>query len=309
MQMKTVLAAMAFAISALPAPYANAQDRIRAVATFSILGDLVTRVGGDRVDLKVLVGPESDAHVYQPTPADASALTRAQIVFENGLGFEGWMQRLVRSSGYKGQVVTATRGMPVLRVRPEKPSTGRGKGNADGDSDPHGWQSPANALIYVMNIKAGLCSIDGEGCSVFALNAKALSMEIEALDGEIRAWIGSVSESRRKVITSHDAFRYFGAAYGIRFMSPRGISTEQEPSARQMAMLIDQIRREKVTALFVEALSDKRLIEQIARETRVRPGGVLYSDALSHQWGPAANYVAMMRHNARTIARALGAGS
>ena len=307
--MKIFFAVMAFVCSALPATSSNAQERIRAVATFSILGDLVARVGGDRVDLKVLVGPESDAHVYQPSPADASAIARAQIVFQNGLGFEGWMQRLVRAAGYKGPMVTATRGMPVLRVKPQKPSTGRGKGDADGEIDPHGWQSPANALIYVMNIKAGLCGIDSEGCAVFALNAKALSMEIDALDGEIRAWIGSVPEARRKVITSHDAFRYFGATYGIRFLSPRGISTEQEPSARHMALLIDQIRREKVTALFVEALSDKRLIEQIARETGVRPGGTLYSDALSHQWGPTASYLAMMRHNARTIASALGAGS
>jgi zinc/manganese transport system substrate-binding protein len=309
MWMKIFLAVMAFTWSALPATSSNAQERIRAVATFSILGDLVARVGGDRIDLKVLVGPESDAHVYQPSPADASAIARAQIVFQNGLGFEGWMQRLVRAAGYKGPVIIATQTLRSLRGKQETSATVGGKSrNEAGEVDPHAWQDPRNVLTYIMNIKVGLCAVDGDGCSIYALNATVLSMEIEALDGEIRDLIGSVPEARRKVITSHDAFRYFGAAYGIRFLSPRGISTEQEPSARQMALLIDQIRREKVTALFVEALSDKRLIEQIARETSVRPGGTLYSDALSHQWGPAPSYIKMMRHNARTIASALGAG-
>lgn len=309
MPIKILLAMMAVALGAGSARDVHAQERIRAVATFSILGDLVARVGGDRIDLKVLVGPESDAHVYQPTPADASALARAQVVFENGLGFEGWMRRLVRAAGYKGPVITATQTLRPLRGSLRASTTTGKRSNDAGETDPHAWQDPRNVLTYIMNIKVGLCAVDGDGCSIYALRATALSMEIEALDGEIRGLISGVPDARRKVITSHDAFRYFGTAYGIRFLSPRGISTEQEPSARQLALLIDQIRREKVTALFVEALSDKRLIDQIARETSVRPGGTLYSDALSHQWGPASNYLSMMRHNARAIATALGAGT
>lgn len=307
--MRAVLTKLVIGVAAsvLMSGQLHARERIQAVATFSIIEDLVSRVAGDRVALKVLVGPESDAHVYQPTPADAAALSKAQIVFQNGLGFEGWMERLLPAAGYKGPLVTATRSIKVLSVA-SRTTVGRAGSRVD-EVDPHAWQSPLNAVVYVMNIKAGLCEIDGEGCSIYALNASALTREIEDVDAEVRQKISSVPESRRKVITSHDAFRYFGAAYGIRFLSPRGISTEQEPSARQMAQLISQIKREKVSALFVEALSDKQLLDQISREIGVRPGGTLYSDALSQPGGPAASYVAMMRHNARLIADALGAGS
>lgn len=284
-----------------------AQERIRAVATFSILGDLLQRVGGDRVDVRLLVGPEADAHVYQPTPSDASALARAQIVFQNGLGFEGWMERLVRAASYKGPLITASRGIKTLRVG--KAGAGSAHGKDAGEVDPHGWQSPLNAKVYVTNIQTALCTLEAASCAAFTLNAEALATEIAALDKEIRDRISTVPPTRRKVITSHDAFGYFAAAYGIRFLSPRGISTEEEPSAKEVATLIDQIRREKVTALFVESISDKRLIEQIGRETGVKPGGTLYSDALSRKGGPAATYLEMMRHNARLIADALAAGS
>lgn len=287
---------------------AHAQERLRVVATFSILGDMVARVGGDRIDVKPLVGPGGDAHVYQPTPADAAELAKARLVFMNGLKFEGWMEKLVAASGYKGRVVTATKGIEVIDVPHRHGKRDKHGHDHSGKADPHAWQSLANGLIYVRNIKDGLCRLDADGCATYAANAAAYTQEIENLDVEIRAQMSAVPPAARTVITSHDAFAYFARAYGIRFLSPRGVSTESEASAKDVARLIDQIRKEKVKALFVENIADPRLINQIGRETGVALGGTLYSDALSPAGGPAATYLDMMRHNARLIAGAM-AGS
>jgi zinc/manganese transport system substrate-binding protein len=257
---------------------------------------MVARVGAEHVEVRTLVGPEGDAHVYQPTPADAADVAKARLVFENGLGFEGWLARLIRSSGYKGEVVTVTKGVNAIVAK-------------DGDRsapDPHAWQDLANALAYVANIRDGLCRVDRPRCTRYAFNAGAYQAEIALLHAETKSWTASIAPDRRKVITSHDAFGYFGHAYGITFIAPQGLSTESEPSARDVARLIDQIRRQKVKAVFVESISNPRLIEQIARETGVKVGGTLYSDALSKPGGPAATYLDMMRHNARVIADALG---
>lgn len=291
------------------ATIAQAEDRTRVVATFSILGDMVTRVGGDRVEVKVLVGAGGDAHVYQPTPADAAELAKARLVFQNGLKFEGWVEKLIASSGYKGRVVTATDGIEKISLPDRQGKPDKHGHDHSGKADPHAWQSLANALIYVRNVKEGLCRIDIEGCALFAANAAAYAKEIEQLESEIKTKIASIPSTARKVITSHDAFAYFARAYGIRFLSPRGVSTESEASAKDVARLIDQIRKEKVRALFVENISDPRLIEQIARETGVKLGGTLYSDALSEAGGPAATYLDMMRHNANLLAEAMAASS
>jgi zinc/manganese transport system substrate-binding protein len=275
---------------------ASAQERLAAVATFSILGDMVARVGGEDVEVTTLVGPEGDAHVYQPTPADAAVVAKARIVFENGLGLEGWLGRLIRSSVYKGVVVTMTRDVETLG----------GHGTAVlGAPDPHAWQSLANALVYVRNTKDGLCRVDQARCPHYAANAGAYAAEIGALDAEIRSRIAAIPADRRKVITSHDAFGYFGRAYGVTFLAPQGLSTESEPSARDVARLIQQIRQERAKALFIENITDPRLVEQIARETGVKLGGTLYSDALSGRGGPAATYLDMMRHNAKAVVDAL----
>lgn len=291
---------------------AVAADKIPVVATFSILGDFVTKVGGDRIALRTIVGPEGDAHVYQPTPKDAADIAKARIVFANGLGFEGWMERLVAASGYKGPIVVATAGVKALKAEAEEHEHGKTEQqdakeghDAHSGDDPHAWQSVANAKLYVANVKTGLCQADIAGCADYTKNAAAYTAELDALETEIKTRIAQVPETGRKVITSHDAFGYFAHAYGVTFLAPTGVSTESEASAKDVAKLIDQIRAEKVKAVFVENVTDTRLVEQIARETGAKIGGTLYSDALSKTDGPAASYAAMMRHNLKLLSAAM----
>jgi len=286
-----VLLVSTFALMTAPALAAP----VNAVASFSILGDMVARVGGDRIALTTIVGPNADSHVYAPTPADAVNVGKAQIFFVSGLGFEGWMDRLVEATGYKGKLVVASDGVSSRSM------------DEDGATitDPHAWQSLANGLIYVANIAKGLCEVDAEGCPVYEANAKAYSDEISALDAEVKAQIATVPEDKRKVITTHDAFGYFGAAYGVRFEAPEGVSTESEASATDVAKLIEQIRKDGVSALFVENMSDGRLVEQIGRETGVKLGGELYADALSTKDEGAGTYLDMFRHNVALLVPAM----
>lgn len=296
---RRLLTAALIAFAATPA---LAQDKpaekIKAVATFSILGDLVKNVGGDRVEVSTLVGPNGDAHVYSPTPADAQAISKAKIMFVNGLGLEGWMTRLASSAGSKTITVTATTGIKPLKMEDEdKPG--------QMVTDPHAWQSVANAKIYVANIRDGLIKADPAGRSVYEANAKAYLAKLTALEADVRAVIAKIPAERRRIITTHDAFGYFGVAYGMKFIAPEGVSTESEASAKDVAKIIDQIRKEKIPAVFVENISDPRLMEQIARETKAKIGGTLYSDALSKADGPAATYIDMMHNNIRQFGAAL----
>jgi zinc/manganese transport system substrate-binding protein len=272
------------------------QDRPRAVATFSILGDLVRNVGGERVELATLVGPNGDVHVYAPTPGDVKRIAAANIVFVNGLGLEGWIDRLIAASATRAPVVVASRG-----IGPR----GGARSQDQAVSDPHAWQSVANGKLYVGNIRDALIAVDAAGKAIFEANATTYLAKLDALDGEIKAAIAAIPPARRKVITAHSAFDYFGDAYGVAFIAPEGLSTEAEPSARDVAKLIEQIRRENVPALFLENVADSRLLERIAAETGVRIGGKLYSDALSPPDGPAATYIAMMRSNVRELTSAL----
>ena len=272
------------------------QDRPRAVATFSILGDFARNVGGERVELATLVGPNGDVHVFAPTPGDVKTIAAADIVFVNGLGLEGWIDRLIAASATRGLVVVASWGIT--------PRSGT-RAQDRGASDPHAWQSVANAKLYVGNIRDGLIAIDAAEKKIFEANANTYLAKLDALDGEIRAAIETIPSARRKVITAHSAFGYFGDAYGIEFIAPEGLSTEAEPSARDIAKLIEQIRRENVPALFLENVADSRLLQRIGAETGVRIGGRLYSDALSPPDGPAASYIEMMRSNLRELTRAL----
>ncbi len=282
---------------------AHAAPVIQAVASFSILGDMVRQVGGERVEVNVLVGPGADAHVYQPTPAQAKTVAKAQVLFSNGLGFEGWMARLLKSANYKGTHVVATQGADVLEAGSDdhgaKPDAHKGHGHKHdhGKSDPHAWQSVPNAIVYVKNIAKGLCSADAAGCDSYQKNATAYTEQLKALDAEVRTAWGAIPQAQRKVITSHDAFGYYGKAYGVTFLSPQGISTESEASAKGVARLVRQIKAENVKALFVETISNPRLIEQIGRETGVKPAGELFSDSLSKEGGPADSYVKMIRYN------------
>lgn len=268
---------------------ASASEKLKAVASFSILGDLVQQVGGDRVSVTSLVGPNGDAHVYEPKPDDARQVAAADIMFVNGLGFEGWLERLLGASGSSVRLVTLGQGALQTKIA----------------SDPHTWQSVPNAIAYVKDIADALCAADAEGCSTYKDNAGTYVGKLQDLDAEIRKQLGSVPEQRRLVITSHDAFGYFAREYGVRFMAPEGISTDSEASAKDVAQLIEQVRRDGASALFVENLSDPRLMQQIASETGIGVGGALYSDALSDKTGPAASYIDMMRYNSSALVSAM----
>jgi zinc/manganese transport system substrate-binding protein len=295
-----LLAALAAALVATPAAAQNApSNKIRTVATISIIGDLARNVGGDRVEVTTLVGPNGDAHVYSPTPGDARELAAAAIVFVNGLGLEGWMTRLVTASGTKAPMVVVSKGVTPRRM-PDEDNPGKTV------IDPHAWQSVADAKIYVANIRDGLDAIDPAGKAIYDANAQAYLAKLDEVDGEVRAAIAGIPADRRKIITTHDAFGYFGAAYGMSFIAPEGLSTDAEPSAKDVAGIIRQIKKQKIPAVFLENVSDPRLMQQIARETGAAIGGKLYSDALSEPNGSAGTYVDMMRHNARQFATALG---
>lgn len=295
------------AVACLVTPAFAQESRIPVVATFSILGDFVREVGGDRIDLTILVGPGSDAHVYAPAPGDAKKVAAAQLVVQNGLGFEGWIDRLVKASNTKARIVVATRG-----VKPIDAPKGQGHGHSHGHShgrdaaDPHAWQSIANAKIYVNNIRDGLIAADPAGRDVYSANAKAYAARLDALETEVREAIAKIPPVNRKAIANHDAFGYMGAAYGLRFIAPQGLSTDAAPSAQAVARIIRQIKREKIPAVFVENVADARLAERIASESGAKLGGTLYSDQLSPAGGPAGTYIDMVRHNIRVLTAALG---
>ena len=277
---------------------AVAQSKINVVATFSIMADLVSNVGGDRVEVTALVGPNSDSHVFSPTPADAKKLAAAKVVFVNGLGLEGWMTRLVSASGSKAQTFTASTGIKTRKMEDDH-HPGRMV------TDPHAWQSIANAKIYVANIRDGLSKADPAGKNAYDANAVAYLAKLDALEQEVKTAIGKIPADHRRIITTHDAFGYFGGAYGMEFISPEGVSTDAQPSARDMAKIIAQIRKQKIPAVFLENITDPRLMQQIAKETGARIGGTLYSDALSDANGPASTYVDMMRSNISELSKAL----
>jgi zinc/manganese transport system substrate-binding protein len=332
---RLLLASAAMLALALPA---TAQDRLNVVATFSILGDIVAEVGGERVEVTTLVGPDGDAHVFQPSPTDGRALAGADVIVANGLGFEGWMERLVEASGTTAALVTASDGIIPIAYGEEDDDHDEHAGHdhdhahADDEAhdhahehehehdhaaeaghdghdhgafDPHAWQSVTNVALYVVNIERGLATADPEGAETYRANAQAYLAELDALDAEVRAAVAALPEERRTVVTSHDAFSYFAADYGLTFLAPQGVSTEAEASARDVAALITQIRDEGIAAVFVESIADRRLLDQIASETDAAIGGTLYSDALSEPDGPAATYLDMMRHNLGQLAGAL----
>jgi zinc/manganese transport system substrate-binding protein len=310
----SLLSSIGLALAAFsPGLQAQTQAPIKAVASFSILGDMVQRVGGDRVAVDVLVGPGGDAHVFQPKPSQARLVGQAPIVFSNGLGFEGWMSRLLNTASYKGRHVVVSQGIKPIETenghghdhKNPKDHGKKGHGHQHGEIDPHAWQSVPNAMAYVGNIAKGLCAVDADGCDSYQRNAAAYSAELKALDTDIRALWAVIPAAQRKVITSHDAFGYYAKEYGVTFLAPQGVSTESEASARGVAQLVRQIKKEQIKALFVESISDPRLIAQIGRETGVKPAGELFSDALTDSKGPAATYLAMMRANTTALTQAV----
>lgn len=269
----------------------HAAERLSVVASFSILGDFVRNVGGDRVNVTTLVGADSDVHVYTPAPADAKRVADAKLVIVNGLGLEGWLPRLVQSSGSKATIVTASAGIAPLKL-----------GSA---ADPHAWQSVPNAKVYVADIASALAAADPDDAEFFRTQAKAYLEKLEALDREVREAVAKIPAERRKVISTHNAFGYFAAEYGVQFVAPLGVSTETEPSARDIAAIIGQIKAARIPAVFLENISDDRLIRRIAAETGAKVGGTLISDGLTGEKGPAPTYIDMVRHNIKALTSAL----
>jgi len=286
------LVCLAFAVSVAPL---RAEDRrqapLKVVASFSILGDFVKNVGGERVDVTTLVGPDGDVHVYAPAPADARKIADAKLLVINGLGLEGWLPRLLQASGGKAPIVTATNGIAPLRL--------------GSDADPHAWQSVANAKKYVANIRDALAAVDPADAEAFRRNAEAYLAKLDALEREARDAIRQIPESRRKVISTHDAFGYFALAYGIHFIAPLGVSTESDASARDIASIIAQIKAERIPAVFLEKMIDPRLMRRISAETGAKVGGTLYSDSLTDEKGDAPTYIDMVWHNIKALTSAL----
>jgi zinc/manganese transport system substrate-binding protein len=286
---RVVLVSICLAFIALPA---HAGDRLKVVASFSILADFVRNVGGEKVNVTALVGPNSDVHVYTPAPSDAKTVADAKLVVINGLGLEGWLPRLLQSSGSKATIVVATKGIQPLKLGSE--------------ADPHAWQSVANAKVYVANIRDGLVAADPADAEAFKGNAVRYLAELDALEAEVKDAIAKIPPERRKLITTHEAFGYLASAYGITFIAPSGVSTETEPSARDIARIIDQVKAEKIPAVFLENISDDRLIGRIAAETGAKVGGILFSDSLTDEKGLAPTYIALVRHNIKALTSALG---
>lgn len=308
--------------SALPATSVWAAGQpLPVVASFSILQDLTRQVGGDLVTVSALVGPDGDAHVFEPTPQQARQLLQAKVLVANGLGFEGWLPRLKKASGFKGQEIVASQGIAV-RTLPNSQGHNHGAGadkaghdhghghhhgHNHGPQDPHAWQDVRNAIVYVRNIAQGLAKADPANAAQYDQQAMHYIARLTALDASLRQRFAALPAERRSVVSTHDAFGYFAQAYGLRFVPVRGLSTESEPSARDMAALVKQVREERIGAIFVENISDPRLLEQLARETGAAIGGRLYSDALSPAGGPAATYIDMVEANASSLLKALKA--
>ncbi|WP_376087235.1 metal ABC transporter solute-binding protein, Zn/Mn family [Roseomonas sp. CCTCC AB2023176] len=316
MQRRTLLLAPAAGL-ALPA-LVRGQGLPAVVASFSILGDVVRQVAGERpLALQVLVGPDADAHEFQPRPSDVERLRGAALLVRNGLGFDGWMDRLVRASGSGATLVTATEGVTprVMQAgHSHSPGSGARRRQAQAAApsrtpDPHAWGDPRNAATYARNVAAGLAAADPGNAALYRGNAEAYAARLATLHEEVRAAVAAVPEARRVVVTSHDAFGYYGDAYGIRFLAPQGPSTGGEASAGEVAALIRQIRAEGITAVFVENMSAPATLERLAREAGVRVSGRLYADALSGAGGPATTYEALVRHNTGLMVAAMLRGA
>jgi len=260
---------------------------IRVVTSFSILEDLVKELGGQYVSVVNLVGRNSDAHMYQPKPSDAVAIAKADLVVFNGLGFEGWIPRLIKNSGYKNQQIIASRGVDAIK---------NGK-----EIDPHAWQSFHNIRLYIQNISQMLIQLRPQHVEALTKRQQKYLDSVSNLEQRLKKQFANIPPNKRIVVTSHDAFGYLGREFKIQFLAPLGLSLEVEASAEDVAAIIDQIREQSVKALFVENINNPRLLELISAETNVTIGGRLYSDALSEVEGPAGTYLKMMRYNIESL--------
>lgn len=306
--MRRFLTLTVFGFSLLTSSLALAAP-LPVVTSFSILGDLTQQIGGDKVAVTNLVGVDGDAHVFEPTPNDAKKVTHAALVIMNGLGFEGWMERLTKAANYKGKVVVASDGLKnPLEVEEEGEEHGHEEEHGHhhhGAQDPHAWQDITNTRLYVKNIAAALSKEDPSNAAYYQANATKLDADLAALDTWVKAQIESVPASKRAVITSHDAFGYFARAYGVKFLAPVGLNTEDEPSAKEMRLLIEQLKKGDVKALFLENMANPAVVAQMGKEAKVVMGGKLYADALSAKDGVAGTYQQMFRHNVTELVRGM----
>ncbi|WP_336276397.1 metal ABC transporter solute-binding protein, Zn/Mn family [Bartonella sp. CB178] len=294
-------ALLSFALFPFSISAHNAQNKIRVVASFSILADLIKNVGGDHVSVTTLIGANANTHTYIPTPRDAKYLKNAHIIFINGLNLEGFIDRLIAASGTRAPLVKASANILPIKIENQKHNAKHHHSN----TDPHAWQTIPNVKIYIKNIATALCKIDQQSCPNYKKNAYAYIKKLDEMQMIITKQISAIPKDKRTIITSHNAFSYFAQEYGLTVLAPQGISTEAEAAAADVAKLIEQIKVNKVAALFVGNISNPRLIEQISRETGLKIGGTLYSDALSNKDGPAATYLAFMQHNVNTIIDAI----
>jgi len=286
------------AVGLLPVA-ARAAGRLGVVASFSILADMTRQVGGDAVLVEALVGPDGDVHVYEPRPRDLRTLTAAGLLVRNGLGLEGWMDRLTGAADFKGRVVVAAAGVMPRTMKEDGGTVA---------TDPHAWQDPRNGVLYVRAIAGGLAAADPANAAAYQAAADRYAGRIAEADAWIEATLAAVPVAQRRIITTHDAFGYYGARYGVEFLSAEGINTEFEPSAKAIAVLVSQIKRENVRAVFIENMTSPRMAQMLARETGAVLGGTVYSDALSPVGGPAATYLEMLRHNTTLFAAAMRVG-
>jgi zinc/manganese transport system substrate-binding protein len=288
----------AFVTGLIAAPgLARADAPLSVTASFSILADMVRQIAGGLASVRSLVPVDGDAHTFEPRPSDLQAVANARLLIENGLGFEGWMTRLRQTADYSGLTVVAGTG-----VKPRKMTE-------DGAVvlDPHAWQDPRNGEIYATNIVEGLDVADPAHASIFRAGGQTYIDAIRETDAWIAHALAGIPSARRKIITTHDAFGYFGDRYSVEFRAAEGISTDAEPSAKAIAALITQIRREKIRAVFIENMTSPRIATMLARETGAVLGGTVYSDALSAPGGPADTYLRMFRHNVTLFAAAMRA--
>lgn len=293
--MKALLSGLMILLAVSITGPAAAADRIQVVASFSILGDMVRQVTGDLAEVTTIVGPDADAHIYEPSASDAKAVAGADVIFVNGLGFETWSSALIETSGGDAQVFVATEGVEPLLV--------------DGEIDPHAWNALTNGMIYVRNIADGMAMVDAANAATYSANADAYVEQLGKVHDNAVSEFSALPDERRTVVTAHDAFGYLEQAYGLTFLAPVGIDTDAEPSASDLAALIDHLNETGAGALFVENITSPTLVEQISRETGLEIGGRLFSDALSEKGGPATSYIAMFEHNLRALITALQSGS
>jgi len=296
---RTILGGL-LALPVLSRPQAAEPKRV--VASFSILADMVKQVGEDRVAVRALAGPDQELHGFEPRPSDLQAVAQADVMVINGLGLEGWADRIAKAAGFRGTAVVASRGVKALKTGHNH---GRGQSHDHGAFDPHAWQDVANAKLYVANIRDGLAAADPANATAHGAAADRYLARLDALDTEIRALLAPIPRERRRIITSHDAFAYFADAYGVDMLAVAGAWRDSEPSARELTALIAQVKRQNIRALFLENAGSGTALRTLASEVGATIGGRLYADALSGPDGPANSYIAMMRHNAGIMAAAL----